>query len=177
MEIKGKPSDNHWKIQWKIIAKGPLNDTSRNPTDPEGRLKETLRNPQCVLQTVLGITRPTAVSTVILRHFAGASRIQETALPVSMYSQVWPEARFCCYLQHFRRVQSNKGDTCLERFFGGPLASLGVVLGVLWASFGVPWDSLGVPWGTFGCPLGCLGTPFGHSWVYFGGPLGSLGRP
>ena len=112
-----------------------------------------------------------------LRNPREPSGIKETALPVSMYSQVHAETRFDCYLQYFRRVQPNKGDTCLERLFGGPLASLGGLGEVLWASFGVPWDSLGVPWGTFECPLGCLGTPFGRSWVYFGGPLGSLGRP
>ena len=124
-----------------------------------------------------GIFRNAGESWEIQAKLREPSGIKETALPVSVYSQVRPEARFDCYLQYFRRVQPNKGDTCLERFFGGPLASLGGLLGVLWASFGVPWDSLGVPWGSFGCPLGCLGTPFGRSWVYFGGPLGSLGRP
>ena len=111
-----------------------------------------------------GILRNAGESWEIQGKLREPSGIKETALPVSMYSQVHAEARFDCYLQHFRRVQPNKGDTCLEGFFGDPLASLGGP----WGSFGRPLGCLGTPLGVLGCPSGVLLVSLG----VLGGPLG-----
>ena len=120
-----------------------------------------------------GILRNAGKSWEIQAKLREPSGITETALPVSMYSQVHAEARFDCYLQYFRRVQPNKGDTCLGGLFGGPLASLGGPRG----SFGTPLGCLGTPLGFLGCPLGVLLVSLGVLGGAFGHPLGFLRGP
>ena len=98
------------------------------------------------------------------------------ALPVLLLTQVWPEGRFDCYLQYFRKVHINKGDIISEWLLeasrepfwshvgvGCPVALLGRIAalqGSLGTLPGDPWGALVSPW----CHLLCRRVNLGVSW-------------
>ena len=131
-KIRGESLEHHWEIIvfWGIPGYSPAYSRV------SAGIVAGPRYPYvswCILERPGVSWRSPSEPRGNLRRVMKPSRIQETALPVSMYSQVRPHACFEWQVQYFRGVHRNKGDTskiiknwCQKRSFG-----------VFWEPFGV----------------------------------------
>ena len=159
--------ENHWKIRgeslehhWEIIVFWGIPGYSPAYSRVSAGIVAGPRYPYvswCILERPGVSWRSPSEPRGNLRRVTKPSRIQETALPVSMYSQVRPEACFDRQVQCFQGVGLHEGNALPTHSNGGnalPTHSNGANMEPKLSS----WGSLGRIVGSLGVLMGRLGS-------------------
>ena len=144
-KIRGESLEHHWEIIvfWGIPGYSPAYSRV------SAGIVAGPRYPYvswCILERPGVSWRSPSEPRGNLRRVTKPSRIQETALPVSMYSQVGRYTTF----EGSHEIKETFPKTLKIIKKWSQMASLGRLLGGSWDPLGVPWDLLGVSWGRLG---------------------------